>query len=335
MAPKLPDSTEIKAWLRRVLRPKTKLGKTTLWFGGLTVILELLRLITRSPSGTMLSGWTSFLLYVFFVCAFVMGLRWVRRQLMWRLRNRLIVTYVFIGVIPMVLLVTMALVAGYLFAGQFATYVAMSDLQSELQHLESANDSLAVQFRSLVRAGKLNEQLATEIAAASSENFRRRTVSVWEGERGFILMAGRTAPENRPIKVPAAINGDFHGFVLDDTHLHLRAVRHLEEEGRHLTVISIIPISAELLKEAAAQLGSVSVFPPDRESERPVATVSGAAKERRDEGVRVDFQDKGASVSVSEAALARRVEAGRVPPPTNFFDVRFPFATRFPAVDWE
>src|SRR5208283_2094469 len=97
MAPKLPDSTEIKAWLKRVLRPKTKLGKTTLWFGGLTLILELLRLITRSPSGTLLSGWTSFLLYVFFVCVFVMGLRWVRRQLMWRLRNRLIVTYVFIG----------------------------------------------------------------------------------------------------------------------------------------------------------------------------------------------------------------------------------------------
>src|SRR5271157_1668406 len=134
MAPKLPDSTEIKAWLKRVLRPKTKLGKTTLWFGGLTLVLELLRLITRSPSGTMLSGWTSFILYVFVVCGLLMGLRWVRQRLMWRLRNRLIVTYVFIGVIPVILLVAMALVAGYLLAGQFATYVASADLQSELQH---------------------------------------------------------------------------------------------------------------------------------------------------------------------------------------------------------
>ncbi len=92
--------------------------------------------------------------------------------------------------------------------------------------------------------------------------------------------------------MPPAINGDFHGFVLDETHLHLRAVRHLEEEGRHLTVISNIPISAELLKEAASQLGSVSLFPPDRESERPVAPASGAAKDRRDEGVRVDFEGK-------------------------------------------
>ena len=75
---------------------------------------------------------------------------------MWRLRNRLIVTYVFIGVIPVILLVAMGLLAGFLFAGQFATYVAMSDLQSELQHLEATNRSLAWQFRNLVRDGKLN-----------------------------------------------------------------------------------------------------------------------------------------------------------------------------------
>ena len=171
MAIKLPASSEIKARLRRILRPHSKLGKTTLWFGGLALLLELFRWITRSPSGTLLSGWATFITFVFALCAFFMGFRWMRRQLLWRLRNRLIVTYVFIGVIPIVLLATMGLVAGYLFAGQFATYVAMSDLQSELQHLESANDSLAVQFRSLLKAGKLNEQLATEIARGLLRKF--------------------------------------------------------------------------------------------------------------------------------------------------------------------
>ena len=134
MALKLPNSAEVKLLLRRVLRPKSKLGKTTLWFGGLALILQLLQWITRSPPGTMLSGWATFIVFVFAACGSLMLLRWVRRQLMWRLRNRLIVTYVFIGVIPIVLLVAMALLAGYLFAGQFATYVAMADLQADLQH---------------------------------------------------------------------------------------------------------------------------------------------------------------------------------------------------------
>src|SRR5271165_2784897 len=339
MAPRLPDSTEIKAWLRRVLRPKTKLGKTTLWFGGLTVILELSRLITRSPSGTLLSGWTSFLLYVFFVCAFVMGLRWVRRQLMWRLRNRLIVTYVFIGVIPMVLLVTMALVAGYLFAGQFATYVAMSDLQSELQHLESANRSMAAQFRSLVRAGKLNEQLAAEIASASGENFRQRTVTVWEGDRGFVLPRGRESAEAQLIKVPATIKGDFGGIVLDGKRLELRVVRHFDEDTHHLTVISNVPISADLLRLAASQLVSVTLFPPDDSSEtsEPQPESSRKAPKRSASGSdTVTFKVGGtAPATVNVSREGGRVEAGRVPPPNNRFDIQFPFATRFNAIGWQ
>ena len=68
MAFKLPESHEIKARLRRVLRPKSKLGRTTLWFGGLALLLELLRLIFRAPSGTMLSGWATFLVFIFAVC---------------------------------------------------------------------------------------------------------------------------------------------------------------------------------------------------------------------------------------------------------------------------
>ena len=66
----------------------------------------------------MLSGWAQFLSFLFLVFLLLLGLRWVRQRLMWRLRNRLIVTYVFIGVIPVLLLVSMALLAGYLFAGQ-------------------------------------------------------------------------------------------------------------------------------------------------------------------------------------------------------------------------
>src|SRR5277367_6676307 len=97
---KLPDSDRIKAYLRPMLRPQTKLGKTTLWFGVLAGIAELLRLITRSATGTMLSGWTSFLAFVFLVFLALISVRWTRQRLMWRLRNRLIVTYIFIGVIP-------------------------------------------------------------------------------------------------------------------------------------------------------------------------------------------------------------------------------------------
>jgi phosphoserine phosphatase RsbU/P len=344
MPPKLPDSIELKAWLRRVLRPKTKLGKTTLWFGGLALILELLRLIFRSV--TLLSGWANFVLYIFIVCALLMGLRWLRLRLMWRLRNRLIVTYTFIGVIPIILLVAMGLIAGYLFAGQFATYVASAELQSELQHLESANASLAVQLRNLVRTGGLTEQLASEIAGASAENFRRRTVTVWEGDRGFVVPPERQGVEARPIKVPPEIKGNFSGIVLDGKRLHLRAVRRLDEGGRHFTVVSDVPLTTEVLRSAASQLGSLTILPPESDSgNTPVSqpsTTSGAlppatAAMHPAASVpsRLSVGIGGTRSTVSLSTDGGRVEAGQVPPAVNSFDFQFPFATSFGAIEWQ
>ena len=69
------------------------------------------------PGGSAsLSGWVKFLAYVTAFLALALGLRWLRRKLMWRLRNRLIVTYVFIGVIPVILLLSIGLITAYLFA---------------------------------------------------------------------------------------------------------------------------------------------------------------------------------------------------------------------------
>src|ERR1041385_6876453 len=187
---KLPDTDQIKAQLRTVLRPQSKLGKTTLWFGILAAIAELLQILLRPAPGSMLSGWSQFLSVLFLCFLLLLAFRWVRQKLMWRLRNRLIVTYVFIGVIPILLLVAMGLLAGYLFAGQFATYIALSDLQTELEHLESANNALTAQFRSLARNNTLTPQLAAEIASASDENFHQRTVTVIEGDKGYTISPG-------------------------------------------------------------------------------------------------------------------------------------------------
>jgi phosphoserine phosphatase RsbU/P len=98
----------------RTLRPSTKLGSTTLWLGGLSVLFIVLRWVTGSAAGSKLSGWATFVTVVFAFCALWLTFRWVTRHLMWRLRHRLIVTYIFIGVIPIVLLLLMAGAGSYL-----------------------------------------------------------------------------------------------------------------------------------------------------------------------------------------------------------------------------
>ena len=336
MAIQVPTSADVRAYIRPVLRPKSKLGKTTLWFGYLAVALEILRAIFRPLPGTMLSGWASFITFVFIFCACLLGLRGLRRQLMWRLRNRLIVTYVFIGVIPIILLVAMALLAGFLFAGQFATYVAMSELQSESQHLEATNRSLATQFRALARDGKLNEQLAGEIASASDEHFRHRSVSVWDNDRGFILAENGRVPD-QPIKPSPALKGDVAGFVVDNNRLQMRAVRNVDYGTHHLTVVSNLPITAELLRHAASELGKVSIFPPEEETGAATPASTSNSSGKTTAAARGDqiVIDSGSSRTTYKTSVnGPRIEAGTVPPPLNAVDFNFPFGTRIDLINW-
>ena len=279
----------------RILLPRTKWGRATVWTGILSLLLWAATLF-----GAKLGGWAAFITLIFAFCALILGFRVGFRPLLWRLRNRLIVTYVFIGVMPILLLWGMGCLAGYLFAGQFATYVATSDFSSELLHLQAANDALAAQLIPLENSGKLNPQIAGELTRASDERFPRRTVTVWRGDKAFVLSTGGGLLETRPEKLPRFISGDFTGFVVDRNELHLRAVKLQHAGDRVLSVISDVPITPELLQPTAARLGAVTLLP-----------FSGSETEHNE------------------------VTAGRIPTRSRWFDFVLPAGTLFDVVDWQ
>jgi sigma-B regulation protein RsbU (phosphoserine phosphatase) len=300
MAIKLP---QISARVMRIVRPTTKLGRITCWLGGLCLLLWI-----SNASGLRLEGWAIFTTLVFLPFAAVVVFRWVYRPLLWRLRNRLIVTYLFIGVMPILLLLLMGGLAGYLFGGQFATYVAISDLHSELQHLQAANDALAAQLFPLESSGKLTEQIAEEFTRASDERFPGRTVTVLRNEKGFVLSTEGALLATRPAQLPDFIKGDFTAYVVDQDALHLRTIMLDRDGGRRLALISDIPITPNLLVPTTARLGSVTLYPPDREDD-----------------VR----------SSPQQDTRAPVKAGQVPPRSHWFDVTLHFPTLFDVVDWE
>ncbi len=112
----------------------------------------LLDLFARSW-GEHLGGWVWFLAFLSGVLFSVLLFRWLRRRILWRLRNRLIVTYVFIGVIPAVLLVTMAFVTLYGLAGQFAVFLVTSEIHSQLRSLEAANAAVSNELAARLQRG--------------------------------------------------------------------------------------------------------------------------------------------------------------------------------------
>jgi sigma-B regulation protein RsbU (phosphoserine phosphatase) len=308
---KLPKPSDVRTVVMRFLRPRTKWGRTTLWSGGLCAFFVGLHLVRGVALRSLLSGWAMFFFLVFAFCAFWLSSRWVWRVLMWRLRHRLLVAYIFMGVIPIMLLLVLFGVGAYLFAGQFVSYVAISNLQSQALHLEAVNDVLASQLSTLYRSGKLDKQAVGELATASGGDFPERTVAVWRGKEGYALSATGALIKASPAQVPDAIKGDFSGLIVDGDGMFLRAVKRYDDNGRQLTVISSVPVTPEVLRSASSRLGRVILIPPG--------------------GGDIHVPSSG----TADSGSGKRVESGTAPPASNRYDQPIGFYTIFSAVDWK
>src|SRR6266446_6107457 len=125
--------------------PESMLGRLTwyvglIWFG-IQVLRQVLRLFSK-PAAQSLDGWAAAFNFFFVVFLLLITFRWMRRSLLWKLRNRLIITYIFIGVIPVLLVLAMAGLAAELFGNQYATSQSLTEIESQVRNLELVNSSI-------------------------------------------------------------------------------------------------------------------------------------------------------------------------------------------------
>jgi len=95
------------------------------------VFYLILRFSGVAPTTQTLIGLAAFLLAL--LALFRLARR-AMKEAIWRLRNRLIVAYVFIAVVPIVLILTLAGIAGWVVIGQMAVYL----VNTELKHRETS-----------------------------------------------------------------------------------------------------------------------------------------------------------------------------------------------------
>src|SRR2546423_10561933 len=132
------------------LWPKSATARFTAYIVALDVIFQIVTRVAGVNSGgtKALSGWMAILTFIAAVLLIFLGFRWTRNQLLWRLRNRLIVTYIFIGVIPVVLILTMFVISGYLLGNQLTTLLVHRDLMAEVQNLDTLTSTVAQEIAS-------------------------------------------------------------------------------------------------------------------------------------------------------------------------------------------
>lgn len=168
--------------------PQSRLSHSAWYLLGLDILLFGLQMTLRlfgHGSSDSLSPWVTFLSFTVLILFVLLGIRWIRQKLMWRLRNRLIVTYMFIGVIPAILLITIAFISLYLFAGQFANFVVISELNSRLRSISASNTAVAAEMARQLDGKQPIGDFVKELKLRDPE-WKRRNVCAFENEEVLI-----------------------------------------------------------------------------------------------------------------------------------------------------
>ncbi len=316
-------SLELESKLRdKRLWPQSWIAWAALYVLALDLLMLAVEWLTRRASpatSASLSGWVTFLSVLAIVLLAIAGFRWLRSQLLWRLRNRLIVTYVFIGVIPVFLLVMISLITLYLFAGQFASFVVTSDITTHLRSMEAANRTIAHHLSMHVSdGGKLDAEISQ--ARPRRAEWARRQVCAWYQKQRQAYCSG---PEGADaVGSPAFISEDFGDIVSDHGKLYLRTATVVAANPDSLRVVLSEPLDKEFVEKIAGGFGQITFFGTESPHGRAMAPAQPG--------------DSKPFLTPDYGTLREQLfAAGANPAASNALDVEIPLVRiQLPVVDW-
>ncbi|HEV2314914.1 MAG TPA: PP2C family protein-serine/threonine phosphatase [Candidatus Acidoferrales bacterium] len=208
-----------------------------------------------TPLGRYLSSLGAWRVILFVIAAgylIVRLLRWARRRLLWGLRNRLIVAYIFIAVVPVVLLLAMVALSGYLLYFQLGAHLLQDDLServSEVSHI----------------AETLDETIEND--AAKGLTINSRALLERPGIAAMLTAAGKRLP-GLEVHLPesaAAIGSNtrpvpgFTGLAQSAGNLWIEAVVASRPPSHEGELYVRVPVSAALLSAIAPDLGPIQL----------------------------------------------------------------------------
>lgn len=264
--------------------PRSRLAFVILYLAGteaaLLVLRGLLRLVGLPGAAGTLEGWTVFLGWAVAILLLVRGLRWLRDHVMWSVRNRLIVTYLFIGGVPVTLAVAIGMLSGYLVLGDLAVFSAVSEIKAEANRLGAANVAAEEE---ITRHSSTPEK----IAAADAE-FPGRSIAV-------LPMSS----------LPDWVKDGFSGLVNEKGHIYLRAANAHQNSRGPAMIVSSVSFDQRFLARIASKLGSLTFYSSDIQFSGDEKSLENALSNAQGAGTAASGRISAGSVSGPVMALDR------------------------------
>jgi sigma-B regulation protein RsbU (phosphoserine phosphatase) len=330
------------------LWPQGRMARLACYLAAMAAVLyaleRILGLFAKSW-GEHLGGWVGFLTFIAAVLFCILAFRWLRSRVLWRLRNRLIVTYIFIGVIPAVLLVAMSMITLYGLAGQFAVFVVTSEIHTQLRSLEAANSAVSNELAARLERGTTPAAESLAGLRRRDPAWSRRQVCAWYGDKPLPLC---NEANGSSLTKPSFVNGKFRDIVRVNDELHLRVSNTLPVGSSNLTVVTSEPFDKDLVGKIASNLGEITLYrtgiimdespqkqegssaPPDATSHVTASTTS----EQNKGGIVINSSKQGEG-QADRQVLHPTFTVGALPASTGSFDREITFGTPLAVVDWK
>src|SRR3984957_6614679 len=348
-----------QAMIRADLWPQGRVARIACYVaalaGTLFVLKKLLGLFAPAW-GENLGGWVAFLIVLSLILFSILGFRSLKRKILWRLRNRLIVTYVFIGVIPAVLLIAMTFITLYGLAGQFAIFVVSSEIKSQLRSMEAVNAAVGNELASRLERG--DSATAESLAGLRKRDsaWRRRRIFAWNGDKPLPLITEKKTAEKKsglkkndetgnteyksdestrpPFSFPSFAKQGLSDITRDSDGLYLRVVTLLPAGTKTLTVVTGEPFDQAFVAKIAADTGEITVFSSESpaatsENPNPAPQSAGASSQAPRRGIQI--REKGGGT----VRVRQSFSVGVLPAAANNLDREVTFYAPLSVVDWK
>src|SRR5258708_37403899 len=202
-------------------------------------------------------GFFSFLKYLAVLAGvyLVFGLiGWWRDRLLWSLRNRLMVAYLFIAVVPILSVVTLAILAGRILYSQLGAYLLHEDLQQRIAMIADISEHIAAAHANLPRG--IDEEESERVLASQSHSVHDRELP------RLSIAFSNDANLLRKVAGPGAQS--FSGIVQEGNRqegdrLSLMSIRAMPERERVRVVTLRVPVTPGFLSGIAPDLGAIQL----------------------------------------------------------------------------
>src|SRR6266568_2591453 len=180
---------------------------------------------------------------------FIRFLGWWRNRLLWSLRNRLIVGYLFIALVPILLIVTLVFLVGRILYSQLGAYLLYEDIHRRVEMIADISAHIAIAHQTLPAA--ITQGESERILAAQSH-------AVHDSELPGLTIVFSSDPTLLRKATPSG-KRSFAGLLQEGDSLSLISLRAIPDRKGERIVALRVPVTQEFLATVAPDLGAIQL----------------------------------------------------------------------------